>query len=221
MAQTARVRGQEHRISPLVYALVILMSGAALSRYGLGNLWHPPANSPFGAPSQSQLSRAVIQRLPGAAILAYRRIDQTGVAVALQGAQYSVWEGQIGLNRQVQVTGQSDQATSQPLSVTQVWSSPSVLVAYVNDPALAAEAASASVLWSGRVVTRIALGARPRAWIVPPPVSATGQPQWQRIVLYDRFDRPVAAITPGVTQWIPAGPTVSPGAFTMPTTSGF
>lgn len=222
MARTARGRAQDRRVSPLVYALVILASGAALSRYGLGNLWHPPAGSPFGAPSQSQLSRAVIERLPGANILAYRRFNKTGVAVAVESGRYSIWEGQLGLNQKVRVTGQTDQAAgTQPLSVTQVWSQPSILVAYVNDPNLATQAASASVLWSTGAVTHIVLGGKTRAWIVPPPTSTKPQSQWQRIVLYDRYDRPLATVTPFGTAFHHPLATVAPGSFAMPRTTGF
>ena len=219
MARVARGRAEE-RHSPLLYVIAILAAGAALSRYGLGNLWHPPANSPFGVPSQSQFSRAVSARLPGADVLAYRQIGGAAVGVATLAGGYSIFEARYGLNHQVQMTGQSEEQTgSTPLSVTQVWNQPAVLVAYVNNPTLAARAAYAAVVWSTRTVTHIVLAGQPRAWIVPPPPDAKGQPQWQRIILFDRYARAIAIVRPASTVWLSPGPTVAPGAFTMPSTS--
>jgi hypothetical protein len=220
VARAARGRVHE-RTSALLYALAIVAAGAALSRYGLGQLWHPPANSPFGVPSQSEFSRAVDRRLPGADILVYRQIDGTAVAVASQAGGYSIVEGRYGRGHSVLFTGQSEQqAGTAALSVTQVWNQPAILVAYVNDPALAQAAASAAVVWSNGARTRLSLADRPRAWIVPPP-AGSNQPQWQRIVLYDSFARPIAVVTPTAIARIPAGPTIAPGAFTMPGTTPF
>lgn len=221
MARAARGRADD-RPSPVVYVIAILAAGAALSRYGLGNLWHPPANSPFGVPNQSQFSRAVFAREPGANILVYRRIGSTAVGVASKGAGYSIFEARYGSHHQVQFTGQSEQvAGSTPLSVTQVWNRPAVLVAYVNDSTLSTEAATATVLWSTHSVTHIVLDGHPRAWIVPPPPAVEGQPQWQRIILFDRYARPIAIVDPATTQWLRPGPTLAPGAFTMPSTTSF
>ncbi len=221
MARAARGRADE-RPSPLLYVLAILAAGAALSRYGLGSLWHPPANSPFGVPSQSELSRAVSAREPGASMLVYRRIGATAVGVASLAGGYSIFEARYGSDHQVQFTGQSEeQAGSMPLAVTQVWNQPAVLVAYVNDTALADRAAGAAVLWSTRTVTHIVLDGHPRAWIVPPPPDAKSQAQWERIILYDRYARPIAVVEATGTRLLPSGPTVAPGAFTMPSTTSF
>ncbi|MCL6596045.1 MAG: hypothetical protein K6V73_07520 [Firmicutes bacterium] len=219
-----RAASGERRTSSLAYVAAILAAGAALSRYGLGSLWHPPANSPFGVPSQREFSRAVDQRLPGAAILVYRQIDGTAVAVAAQGPSYSILEGRYNADHSLQVTGQSEQqAGGAPVSVTQVWNRPAVLVAYVSDAALAQEAASAAVRWSNGAITHIDLGDRPRAWIVPPPTAspAGGQPEWQRIVLFDRYARPIAVVEPASTTWLPPAPALAPGAFTMPRSTAF
>jgi hypothetical protein len=211
------------RPSTLVYVLAILAAGAALSRYGLGSLWHPPANSPFGVPSQSQFSQAVNARLPGSDVLAYRQIGGAAVGVASEGNAYSIFEARYDSDHKVQFTGQSEEeAGSSPLSVTQVWNSPAVLVAYVNSPSLADRAVAASVLWSTNTMTRIDLAGSPRAWIVPPPSNTEGrQPQWRRIVLYDRYARPIVIVQPALTQWVSSTPTLSPGAFTMPSTTSF
>lgn len=221
MARVARGHA-DGRPSPLLYVVAILAAGAALSRYGLGSLWHPPANSPFGVPSQTQFSRAVTARIPGADLLAYRRIGGAAVGVAAQSGGYSIFEARYGSDHQVQLTGQSEEeAGSAPLSVTEVWNSPAVLVAYVNDPALAARAAGATVLWSTHTTTHIVLAGEPRAWIVPQPADAQGQPQWRRIILFDRYARPIAVVQASMTEWLSPAPTLAPGAFTMPTTTSF
>jgi|GEM_PF-6508512 len=224
MGRTARGRLGDRRAT-FLYAFVILACGAALSRYGLGNLWQPPAGSPFAAPTQSQLQAAVTRKLPGADILAFRHLGQTSIAVASKGDLYSIWEARLGVTgtgSDVVLSGQSAQSTQgQPVSVTQVLNSPAVLVAYVNDETLARQAASAAIDWSDGSTSRIFLAERPRAWIVPPPSPATSQPQWQRIVLYDRFARPIAVVTASGTRWIGPGTTLAPGAFAMPRTTAF
>ncbi len=219
MARVARGKA-DGRTSPVVYALVIVALGAALSRYGLGNLWHPPANSPFGVPSQSEVSNAVSARLPGSNLLAYRQVGGAAVGVAQQSTGYSIFEARYGLDHKVQFTGQSEEeGGSMPLSVTEVWDQPAVLVAYVNDPALVTRAAAALVVWSTGRSSRIVLDGHPRAWIVPPPAGAKGQTDWRRIILYDRYARPIAVVGPTATRWLSPGATIVPGAFTMPSTS--
>jgi hypothetical protein len=214
--------GRRRGLSPLPFLVGMAVVAAFLSHPILGRLWHPAAGSVFAAPTKAQFRLALGERQPGANVVAYRRIGTTGVAVTQGAGGYVLWKAYLSprpaggsrvvLRRQSALTPASPKA---PVSIAEV-GNPKVLVVYVGSSQVAREEALAVVTWNQGPPSRVVLGGRPQAWILPPPPSSGKPDAWRSIVFLDAFHRVLLVVHPASFHW-PAAPWPgAPAVYAMP-----
>lgn len=213
------------------FLLAIAAVGVFLSHPILGRLWHPPAGSPFGAPTPNQFHRVFVSRFPNSSILAYRVVGAAGLALTRTGPNLSLWEAQVreaGGNPTVgpvvlsrQIPGLGPSSPHVPVAISQL-AAPAALVAYVSDPSVWAQEGSVVIHWSNGQVSRLALAGRPRAWILPPPAQTSGHPgtsahvTWQSVEILRPFGQPLVTLTPHGAVWAPRPLALPAGLYSMP-----
>lgn len=199
MGRTEHAAG---RGTSLIFLVAILVAGVVLSRNVLGQLTSPLAAPPQSPPTRLQALRLLRLEDPGADLLAYRTYGSMGYALYSHGRTWGYWSVAHGGQPRLGTINLYPTGPHQPpLSVSEIWSKPNLLVAIFDEAQAARETQTARIRWTDGHITTVPL-AGSRGWIVPSPASAKAAiVRWAAIVLYSPQHLPLFTVTPQGVRW--------------------